>query len=81
VPPPPAPATVQVRFDAPARTVLGRPGGDKLPINQVLAVVPGPLRVQYTCPGKRILPRIETYNIRPGIVELQTLRVPCRRRR
>ncbi|WP_227027937.1 serine/threonine-protein kinase [Corallococcus soli] len=78
---PPAPATVQVRFDAPARTVLGRPGGEKLPVNQVLAVAPGPLRVQYTCPGKRILPRIETYNVRPGTVELQTLRVPCRRRR
>ncbi|RKH72343.1 serine/threonine protein kinase [Corallococcus aberystwythensis] len=78
---PQAPATVDVRFDAPVRTVLGRPGGGKLPINQVVALAPGPLRVQYTCPGKRAPRGIETYNIRPVTGELQTLRVPCRRRR
>ncbi|WP_375746001.1 protein kinase [Corallococcus interemptor] len=78
---PPPPATVEVRFDAPARTVLGRPGGGKLPINQVVALAPGPLRVQYTCPGKRAPRGIETYNVRPVTGELQTLRVPCRRRR
>ncbi|MBN8231571.1 protein kinase [Corallococcus macrosporus] len=78
---PPPPATVEVRFDAPVRTVLGRPGGGKLPINQVVALAPGPLRVQYTCPGKRAPRGIETYNVRPVTGELQTLRVPCRRRR
>ncbi|MFB1484313.1 protein kinase [Corallococcus sp. RDP092CA] len=78
---PPPPATVDVRFDAPARTVLGRPGGGKLPINQVLALAPGPLRVQYTCPGRRAPRGIETYNVRPVTGELQTLRVPCRRKR
>ncbi|GMU08158.1 serine/threonine-protein kinase [Corallococcus caeni] len=78
---PPPPATVEVRFEAPVRTVLGRPGGGKLPINQVVALAPGPLRVQYTCPGKRAPRGIETYNVRPVTGELQTLRVPCRRRR
>ncbi|QAT86738.1 serine/threonine protein kinase [Corallococcus coralloides] len=78
---PPPPATVEVRFEAPVRTVLGRPGGGKLPINQVVALAPGPLRVQYTCPGRRAPRGIETYNVRPVTGELQTLRVPCRRRR
>ncbi|WP_211485468.1 hypothetical protein, partial [Corallococcus exiguus] len=78
---PPTPATVEVRFEAPVRTVLGRPGGEKLPINQVVALAPGPLRVQYTCPGRRAPRGIETYNVRPVTGELQTLRVPCRRRR
>ncbi|WP_242592521.1 serine/threonine protein kinase [Corallococcus exiguus] len=78
---PPPPATVDVRFEAPVRTVLGRPGGGKLPINQVVALAPGPLRVQYTCPGRRAPRGIETYNVRPVTGELQTLRVPCRRRR
>ncbi|WP_223634859.1 serine/threonine-protein kinase [Corallococcus sp. EGB] len=77
---PPPPATVDVRFEAPARTVLGRPGGGKLPINQVVALAPGPLRVQYTCPGRRAPRGIETYNVRPVTGELQTLRVPCRRK-
>ncbi|WP_217279543.1 serine/threonine protein kinase [Corallococcus exiguus] len=76
-----SPATVEVRFEAPVRTVLGRPGGGKLPINQVVALAPGPLRVQYTCPGRRAPRGIETYNVRPVTGELQTLRVPCRRRR
>ncbi|NBD10608.1 serine/threonine-protein kinase [Corallococcus silvisoli] len=75
------PTTVDVRFEAPVRTVLGRPGGGKLPINEVVALAPGPLRVQYTCPGKRAPRGIETYNVRPVAGELQTLRVPCRRRR
>ncbi|MGE6759192.1 protein kinase domain-containing protein [Corallococcus interemptor] len=78
---PPPPATVEVRFEAPVKTVLGRPGGGKLPINQVVALAPGPLRVQYTCPGKRAPRGIETYNVRPVTGELQTLRVPCPRRR
>ena len=49
---PPPPAEVEVRFKAPARTVL-KVGGRTVKPNDTLSLAPGIVRIDYRCPGRR----------------------------
>ncbi|MFP2933965.1 hypothetical protein ACLESO_54350, partial [Pyxidicoccus sp. 3LG] len=76
-----APVLVAVRFDAPARTVLRQEGGEKLPINKVVSLPPGPLRVRYACPGRRAPRGMKPYLVEPASEGPLVLQVPCKTRR
>jgi serine/threonine-protein kinase len=77
-----APAQVTVRFEAPARTVLVRlDTGERLPVNKLLSLPAGALRVRVDCPGRRPLPSTKSYRVGPAGEEPLVLRVPCKPRR
>jgi hypothetical protein len=76
-----APARVDVRFEAPARTVLKQEGGERLPVNKVVPLAPGPIRVRYTCPGRRAPKGTKPYLIEPAGEGPLVLQIPCRSRR
>ncbi|RJS27031.1 serine/threonine protein kinase [Corallococcus sp. H22C18031201] len=71
----------KVLFEAPAKTILSRPGGARLPLNKVLTLPTGPLRVSFDCPGRRAPRGTETYVIRPDSGEAQVLKISCKARR
>jgi serine/threonine protein kinase len=77
----PAPALIQVRFEAPSRTVLRQEGGERLAVNKVLSLPPGKLRVRFDCPGRRGRKGTKTYVIEPDGEEPRVLQVPCKSRR
>ena len=77
----PEPVLVAVRFKAPPRTVLRREGGEKLPVNQVVSLPPGRIRVRYDCPGRRAPKGTRPYLIKPGGEGPFVLQVPCKGRR
>ncbi|HZI13882.1 MAG TPA: protein kinase [Myxococcus sp.] len=78
----PAPALVAVRFEAPSRTVLVRlETGERLPVNKVISLPAGALRVRVDCPGRRPLPSTKSYRVGPAGTEPLVLRVPCKPRR
>ncbi|MCP3141261.1 serine/threonine protein kinase [Pyxidicoccus xibeiensis] len=77
----PGPTLVAVRFDAPARTALRQEGGDKLPVNKVVSLPPGSLRVRYACPGRRAPKGSKSYLVEPASEGPLVLQVPCRSRR
>ncbi|NPC86843.1 serine/threonine protein kinase, partial [Pyxidicoccus fallax] len=76
----PAPELVEVRFEAPARTVL-RLDGKPLPVNKVLALPPGRIRVRYDCPGRRTPKGTKSYLVEPASEGPLVLQVPCKGRR
>ncbi|AKQ67531.1 Serine/threonine-protein kinase Pkn6 [Myxococcus hansupus] len=76
-----APSSVDVRFDAPARTVLRREGGARLPINTLVSLPVGPIRVSYQCPGRRKPKGTKPYLIEPAAEGPLVLQIPCKKRR
>ncbi|AEI66031.1 serine/threonine-protein kinase [Corallococcus macrosporus] len=76
-----APAQVSVRFSAPARTVLRREGGERLPINTLVSLPAGPIRVSYQCPGRRRPKGTKPYLIEPASEGPLVLQIPCKKRR
>ncbi|GHG74243.1 serine/threonine protein kinase [Comamonas sp. JC664] len=80
-PPEAAPSLVEVWFDAPARTVLRREGGARLPINTLVSLPVGPLRVSYQCPGRRKPKGTKPYLIEPATEGPLVLQIPCTKRR
>ncbi len=72
---------VSVRFDAPARTVLRREGGERLPINTLVSLPAGPIRVSYQCPGRRKPKGTKPYLIEPASEGPLVLQIPCKKRR
>ncbi|WP_426750837.1 protein kinase domain-containing protein [Myxococcus sp. Y35] len=76
-----AQALVEVRFDAPARTVLRREGGARLPINTLVSLPAGPIRVSYQCPGRRRPKGTKPYLIEPAGEGPLVLQIPCKKRR
>ncbi|WP_338867357.1 serine/threonine-protein kinase [Myxococcus stipitatus] len=79
--PPQAPALVEVRFEAPPKTVLKREGGERLPVNRLITLPPGPLRVEYDCPGRRAPQGTKPYLIKQVSPGPLVLSVPCKGRR
>lgn len=81
--PEPAPesALVAVRFEAPARTVLRQEGGERLPVNKVISLAPGALKVRYACPGRRAPRGTKPYLIEAAGEGPLVLSIPCRGRR
>nr|WP_255662628.1 serine/threonine protein kinase [Myxococcus sp. RHSTA-1-4] len=77
----PAPTLVEVRFEAPARTVLRQEGGERLPINKVVSLPPGRIRVRYDCPGRWTPKGTKSYLVQPASEGPLVLQVPCRGRR
>jgi serine/threonine protein kinase len=77
----PAPVLVQVRFEAPPRTALRQEGGEKLPVNKVVSLPPGRIRVRYDCPGRRTPKGTKPYLIEPASEGPLVLHVPCKSRR
>ncbi|MFP2964332.1 serine/threonine protein kinase, partial [Myxococcus sp. 1LA] len=75
------PSRVSVRFDAPARTVLRREGGERLPINTLVSLPVGPIRVSYQCPGRRKPKGTKPYLIEPASEGPLVLQIPCKKRR
>jgi len=76
-----APALVEVRFDAPARTMLRREGGPRLPINTLVSLPAGPIRVSYQCPGRRKPKGTQPYLVEPAGEGPLVLQIPCKKRR
>ncbi|WP_163996862.1 serine/threonine protein kinase [Pyxidicoccus caerfyrddinensis] len=79
--PAPEPALVDVRFDAPARTVLRQEGGERLPVNKVISLPPGTLKVRYACPGRRAPKGTKPYLVEAAGEGPLVLSIPCRGRR
>jgi hypothetical protein len=77
----PAPVLVAVRFEAPSRTVLRQEGGKPLPINKVVSLPPGPIRVRYDCPGRRTPKGTKPYLVEPAGEGPLVLQIPCKSRR
>ncbi|WP_163784833.1 serine/threonine-protein kinase [Myxococcus vastator] len=75
------PTQVSVRFNAPARTVLRREGGERLPINTLVSLPVGPIRVSYQCPGRRKPKGTKPYLIEPASEGPLVLQIPCKKRR
>ncbi|QSQ27868.1 protein kinase [Pyxidicoccus parkwayensis] len=76
-----APALVDVRFEAPARTILKQEGGERLPVNKVVQLAPGPIRVRYACPGRRAPKGTKPYLVEPASEGALVLQIPCKSRR
>ncbi|WP_368670628.1 protein kinase [Myxococcus sp. AM011] len=79
--PPAAPSLIEVRFEAPAKTVLRQEGGSRLPVNRLLTLPPGPIKVAYDCPGRRAPKGSIPYLIEQASPGPLVLHVPCRARR
>ncbi|WP_371745604.1 protein kinase [Myxococcus sp. CA033] len=79
--PPPALSLVEVRFEAPAKTILRQEGGERLPVNRLLALPPGPIKVAYDCPGRRAPRGAIPYLIEQATPGPLVLQVPCKVRR
>ncbi|NTX58769.1 serine/threonine protein kinase, partial [Myxococcus sp. CA039A] len=79
--PPPAPSLVEVRFEAPAKTILRQEGGERLPVNRLLALPPGLIKVAYDCPGRRAPRGAIPYLIEQATPGPLVLQVPCKVRR
>ncbi|WP_164017329.1 serine/threonine-protein kinase [Pyxidicoccus trucidator] len=77
----PEPVLVEVRFEAPARTLLWQEGGEKLPINRVISLPPGRVRVRYDCPGRRTPKGTKTYPVEPASEGPLVFQLPCKGRR
>ena len=77
----PEPVLVAVRFEAPPHTALRQEGGEKLPVNQVVSLPPGRIRVHYDCPGRRAPKGTKPYLIKPVGEGPFVLQVPCKGRR
>ncbi|AGC44301.1 serine/threonine protein kinase [Myxococcus stipitatus DSM 14675] len=79
--PPQAPALVEVFFEAPPKTVLKGAGGERLPVNRLITLPPGSLRVEYDCPGRRAAEGAKSYLIKQVSPGPLVLSVPCKGRR
>ncbi|MCP3060693.1 protein kinase [Myxococcus sp. K38C18041901] len=78
---PAPPSLVEVRFEAPPKTVLRQEGGERLPVNRLVSLPPGPLRVDFDCPGRRTGRGTKSYLIEQANPGPLVLPVPCKPRR
>jgi serine/threonine-protein kinase len=78
---PAPPSLVEVRFEGPPKTVLRQEGGERLPVNRLVSLPPGPLRVDFDCPGRRTGRGTKSYLIEQANPGPLVLPVPCKPRR